>query len=223
MEERERYRNEGYALLKGVLAEDVAGVLLASVQQVVGEQGSRLLSDPRVAGKRSYELYGQNWRPMTTLHWGMTALMERIVGARLAPTYSYFRAYQGGDICHVHSDREASEHSISLTLGYADRRPWPLAIAGRPLQPEEQFKPGYAADFGGEPFREIPMSVGDAVAYQGSLYRHGRIAPNPNRWSAHLFLQWVDRDGPFGGYAFDGRQPAAPGDFIFPPEPAATR
>jgi hypothetical protein len=28
--------------------------------------------------------------------------------------------------------------------------------------------------------------------------------PNPNSWSAHLFLHWVDRDGPHAAHAFDG-------------------
>ena len=32
------------------------------------------------------------------------------------------------------------------------------------------------------------MEVGDAVLYQASHYPHGRIRPNPNAWSAHLFL-----------------------------------
>ena len=40
------------------------------------------------------------------------------------------------------------------------------------------------------------MEVGDAVLYQGVNYAHGRITPNPNAWSAHLFLHFVDRNGP---------------------------
>ena len=42
-----------------------------------------------------------------------------------------------------------------------------------------------------------------AVLYRGVQHRHGRIKPNPNRWSAHLFLHWVDRDGPHAAQAFD--------------------
>jgi hypothetical protein len=26
--------------------------------------------------------------------------------------------------------------------------------------------------------------------------RHGRTTPNPNGWSAHLFLHWVERGAP---------------------------
>jgi len=48
-----------------------------------------------------------------------------------------------------------------------------------------------------------------------SHYPHGRIQPNPNAWSAHLFLFFVDRDGPFRDHAFDGQQIAEKVDFTF--------
>jgi len=47
------------------------------------------------------------------------------------------------------------------------------------------------------------MRAGDAVLYRGVNHRHGRIEPNPIRWSAHLFLHWVDANGPFADQAFD--------------------
>ena len=46
-------------------------------------------------------------------------------------------------------------------------------------------------------------------------HRHGRTAPNPNAWSAHLFLHWVDRDGPYRDHAFDGQITPADVDFAF--------
>jgi hypothetical protein len=39
--------------------------------------------------------------------------------------------------------------------------------------------------------------------YRGVNHRHGRIEPNPNRWSAHLFMHWVDANGRFADEAFD--------------------
>jgi len=62
--------------------------------------------------------------------------------------------------------------------------------------------------------RDVSMKPGDAVLYEGVHHRHGRTDPNPNRWSAHLFLHWVDRDGPYRDHAFDGRAPAGV-DFQF--------
>jgi hypothetical protein len=51
----------------------------------------------------------------------------------------------------------------------------------------------------------MKMEVGDAVLYRGVNHRHGRLSPNPNGWSVHLFLHWVDRSGPYRDHAFDGR------------------
>jgi hypothetical protein len=57
------------------------------------------------------------------------------------------------------------------------------------------------------------MEVGDAVIYRGVHRAHGRTTPNPNRWSAHLFLHWVARDGPYSDQAFDGQPPPAGVEF----------
>ena len=59
-------------------------------------------------------------------------------------------------------------------------------------------------DFGDESVSSLPMEIGDAVAYPGVTRRHGRAVPNINGSSAHLFLHWVDRDGPHAAQAFDG-------------------
>jgi hypothetical protein len=46
-------------------------------------------------------------------------------------------------------------------------------------------------------------------------HRHGRITPNPNGWSVHLFMHWVDRNGPHRGHAFDGKVTQAKTSFDF--------
>nr|WP_218821370.1 hypothetical protein [Sphingomonas laterariae] len=52
----------------------------------------------------------------------------------------------------------------------------------------------------------VEMQPGDGVLYRGIDLRHGRTQPNPNQWSAHLFLFWVERDGPFAQHAFDAQR-----------------
>ena len=54
--------------------------------------------------------------------------------------------------------------------------------------------------------RGITEMPGDGVLYQGVHHHHGRTMPNPNRWSAHLFLFWVERDGPFAQHTFDAER-----------------
>ncbi len=116
------------------------------------------------------------------------------------PTYCYFRIYQAGDICRVHGDRPACEHSLSLTIALADQKPWALSVAADRIAAP---KASADADFGGAPFGSVAMGEGDAVMYQGVHHRHGRLDPNPNAWSAHLFLHWVDPAGPYRDEAFD--------------------
>jgi hypothetical protein len=68
-------------------------------------------------------------------------------------------------------------------------------------------------DFDSRDYASIAMAVGDAVLYQGVHHRHGRMTNNPNGWSAHLFLHWVDREGPYRHHAFDGKIKPAPVQF----------
>ena len=72
------------------------------------------------------------------------------------------------------------------------------------------------ADFGTEAPAEFAMKPGDGVLYRGVQRRHGRTRPNPNGWSAHLFLHWVERDGPYADHAFDqNAETARPVNFSF--------
>ena len=97
--------------------------------------------------------------------------------------------YRAGDICRVHSDRHACEHSLSLLLAASDDKAWPLEVGSQHIETPRQRAD---ADFGDEAYGSVPMLPGDAVLYQGVHRLHGRMMPNPNRWSAHLFLHWVD-------------------------------
>jgi hypothetical protein len=137
---------------------------------------------------------------MAAFLWGLTPRVSQVAARGLIPSYAYFRIYQKGDICRVHSDRQACEHSLSLTLELGENIPWALSLEKRHL---DAPLAAIDADFGAEPFTAIPMIAGDAVMYRGVNHRHGRIEPNPNSWSAHMFLHWVDPDGPYADHAFD--------------------
>src|SRR3546814_17774584 len=103
------------------------------------------------------------------------------------PYTKLFRSiYRKDDSCSVHSDRPSCEHSVSLTLAYSDDLPWPLEVGSVRVDGEGPC----FEDFGDEPFSAIEMKPGDAVLYRGIDLRHGRTQPNPNHWSAHLFLFW---------------------------------
>lgn len=212
----DEYNTKGRALLEGLIPPEVASNLTLEIQKVIAQVGPKLLAAPRIGNKPAYEIYSYRWMPMTSFHWALTNHMQAIVGAELLPTYGFFRSYQKGDICRVHADRMACEHSMSLTLAYGEDKPWALSVEDKPLTPEQYFNAGQEQDYGGNAYSDFAMQPGDAVLYKGIEHRHARLAPNPNNWSAHMFLHWVEKDGPYAGEAYDSYPMHGHGDFIFP-------
>ena len=146
------------------------------------------------------ENYAYQYAPMLTFLWGLTPRVAQAVGRELLPTYAYFRAYRQGDVCRVHSDRPACEHSLSLTITYGSDQVWALSVA---TERSDAPSPVVENDFGGQPYGSVAMHPGDGVLYQGTHHRHERLEPNPNSWSAHLFLHWVEKNGQYKEHAFD--------------------
>ncbi len=208
------YRRDGYALVRDMVPRGVARALMARLKADLppGALTSPPLEPTPILNRPAFEIYGNTYPPMQAFLWALTPAMEAVTGQRLIPTYDYFRIYREGDICRVHRDRPACEHSLSMTLDYSDDVPWALEVGEQGNDgPQDLF----TDDFGTEPSHALAMHVGDAVAYRGVDHRHGRTAPNPNAWSAHLFLHWVDPDGPFADQAFDGAGEPKPVNFTF--------
>jgi hypothetical protein len=199
---------KGFQPLPGLIPREVGVAFLARLKADLAGQGltfDRLLQPSQLLRTPAAEIYSHHYVPLAGFHWGMTPMIAGLIGEDLLPSYAYFRLYRQGDICRVHCDRYACEHSLSLSLAYADDLPWALEVAtvrdDKPRQrSDEQFAPE-------EQPEATAMLPGDGVLYQGVHHHHARTAPNPNRWSAHLFLHWVSRDGPYGDHAFDGQPP----------------
>jgi hypothetical protein len=206
------YNRDGYAVARELITPDMARAFMAMLKEdlpgpLAPSQGEVL----PVLKRHTTEIYGGDYPPMLALLWGLTGTVELIIGQKLVPTYSYFRFYREGDVLRVHSDRPACEHSVSLTLDYSDNVPWPIEVA---RQPVAQALP-ITDDFGAEPYASVAMQVGDALVYRGTTHRHARITPNPNGWSAHIFMHWVDPSGPHADQAFDGVGTPRPVNFSF--------
>lgn len=209
------YRDDGYAHLQALVAPEIAGAFLHALKRDLGDGAiplSKVVDHPNLLRRAAFEVYGHHYPPMLFFLWGLTPIVSEIAGCDLLPTYDYFRIYREGDVCRVHSDRQSCEHSLSLTLDYSDGEPWSLEV-GRTRHPEPSAR--VDDDWGAEPHASIAMEVGDAVLYRGVAHRHGRVTANPNGWSAHLFLHWIDRDGPYREFAFDGKADAAKVNFSF--------
>ncbi len=215
---RREYDENGHTVLRSAAPVEVVNGLLGLITSVMQrpDVARRMTAKPAVTKKQSFEFHSSQFPAVFGFHWGLTSQLIDVTGRRLAPSYSFFRAYQQGDRCTVHSDRPACDLSMSLALGYSDEIVWPIEVGARFLTLEDANKIRIADDFGDEPYASVSLQPGDALLYKGVNHRHGRITPNPNRWSAHLFLHWIDLDGPFAEWAFDKRPPPAPGDFAFP-------
>lgn len=198
------YARDGFATLRGLVPAEVAQAFLSQLKADLDAAGTSMVSLYRPApimNKSAVELYGGDYKPMLGFLWALTPTICEATGKDLLPTYNFFRIYREAAVCRVHSDRPACEHSLSLTLAYSDARPWPFEIGSEPIDEPG----GIESTFEGAPHASISMQPGDAVLYRGIDYRHGRVSPNPNRWSAHMFLHWVDRNGPHADEAFDAR------------------
>lgn len=209
------YQRDGYALVEGLLAPEVCNAFLHQFQQAIERSGAslgQLTRSSNLLRRDAVEMYGYHFPPMLALLWGLTPIAEQLSGKTLLPSYSYFRIYREGDICRVHSDRYSCEHSMSLTLDYSDGVPWDLELERFDSEPSARTE----EDFGDAAPAALSMCPGDGVLYRGVQRRHGRTMPNPNGWSAHLFLHWVERDGPHADHAFDKRiETARPVNFSF--------
>lgn len=208
------YHEQGYALVEQLIVPEVAQVFLARLKEDLGPAAlpvSQIAQFPNLLARPAFEIYGHHYPPMLTFLWGLTPVVSEIIGRDLLPTYDYLRIYREGDICRVHYDRPSCEHSLSLTLDYSDGTVWPLEVGTEESEPSARVEP----DFGPEPFTSLEMQIGDAVLYRGTNHRHGRLQPNPNAWSVHLFLHWVDRNGPYADHAFDRQSMPAKVNFQF--------
>lgn len=205
------YWKDGYASVQELLPREAAGQLLFIVRDRIAQHGSidLVTNHASVVDDQVVQLHSRLCTPLDTLAWGMTPAISQIVGRELLPTYAYFRIYRKGQFCFVHSDRPACEISLSLTLAYSDDKVWPLEVAKAPC-PENNTE---IVREWNEPYGAIQMQPGDGVIYQGVTRNHGRMTPNPNEWSAHLFTHWVDRNGPQAEKAFDGRMRFGKVDF----------
>ncbi len=206
--EAQAYKQDGYIALRQFLPREVAIAFLDRLKTDLAREGitlERLNRNGPLLRQPTPEIYGYHYPPLAMLHWGMTPAISERIGEELLPSYAYFRLYRQGDICKVHGDRFSCEHSLSLTLAYADGEPWALEVSPiRVEKPYERADDRFRAE---EKASGVIMEAGDAVLYQGVHHHHGRTSPNPNRWSAHVFLHWVSRHGPYVEHAFDGQTP----------------
>ena len=113
-------------------------------------------------------------------------MVERVSSLELFPTFSYFRVYHRGDVLEKHTDRPACEISLTLCLGYEAPHPWPIVIEG----------PNGVSRF--------ELGQGDGLIYRGIDCPHWRDSFDGDH-VAQVFLNYVDKNGPYAEWKYDKR------------------
>lgn len=224
-QQREQFEENGWTLLKRVLPLEVADATLYAIQKDLGGDWESYRGDyikTFLTDKKAYECYSFDYTPMATLQWGLTPYVSAVAGKDLLPSHGYFRVYRKGDVCHVHSDAKNCEYSLSMALGYSNDYLWDLNISAKAYDAEDMRPVDVAQMEEQLTFHSVTMGIGDGVLYNGISRLHGRIRPNPNKWTAQIFMHWVDRAGKYAQHAFDGRaaEIVRRAEFVFPEDDA---
>jgi len=103
----------------------------------------------------TYSHYGDI--AMETLLLKVQPIIEKEIGLKLNPNYSYARIYKKGDILHRHKDRFSCEISTTLNLGGYS---WPIY-----LEPSGKE--------GGKGIK-VNLNYGDMLIYKGNELEHWR-------------------------------------------------
>jgi len=119
---------------------------------------------------------------------------------RLKPTYTYCRVYLKGAVLTPHKDRPSCEYSVTLNL--SQTHPWTI----------------YMEDFG------IVQNPGDGVIYKGCEIEHSRKEFEGDEY-IQVFLHYVDANGPYKDYVYDGKKEPAQTlyRFVFGKDPFANQ
>tara|TARA_R110000824_G_scaffold89720_2_gene219719 strand:+ start:206 stop:826 length:621 start_codon:yes stop_codon:yes gene_type:complete len=140
-------------------------------------------SDPQ--SPNTYSIYGDT--VFDTVLEGVQEKIEKAVGHKLVPTYSYGRLYKAGDVLKHHTDRYSCEVSCTLNLG-GDKK-WPIYYDPKGL---------------GKGIK-ITLNPGDLLLYYGK-YKHWRDAFT-GKICGQVFLHYNDkRDKESLRNIYDGRQ-----------------
>jgi hypothetical protein len=188
------FEKDGYAILKGAISKDVCKVMarefkiarqLAYAAQHPTENNMFPFHDEMV--DRSFSWYSPLCFEALSDSL-IKEIVEKELGESVFPTYSYARIYSHNAEMTRHTDRSASEFSVSVCIEVDETvKPWPI----------------YFEDKQGNVL-EMQQQPGDAVMYRGHELPHWRNPYHGNE-QINAFMFYVRANGPRADLKYDTR------------------
>jgi hypothetical protein len=140
-----------------------------------------------------YSQVAYNYSGFLELLCEKTPEVNKLLGEKVLPTYSYARVYKNGATLDHHTDREACE--VSLTMHLDGDSEWPIYIK----------KPN------GEEVK-LNLKSGDAMMYLGTVADHWREQFEGSEY-VQVFLHYVQSKGD-NAWAYFDKEKVKPIDFV---------
>jgi hypothetical protein len=179
-----RFRERRYLLVKGILPQTLLDYL--KVYYAILMANNRFGTDDQCPSSLSL---GGDAALDAVLEW-IRPEVSRLVGFELAPTYSYTRQYVKGEVLDRHTDRDACEISVTVSI-QIPKGAGPSVVHLKPPNLRET---------------KVEMFEGDGCVYAGTEVEHWRKRFRVGGY-IQLFLHFIAKHGPnYPGLIFDGRQ-----------------
>jgi prolyl 4-hydroxylase len=126
-----------------------------------------------VLGDRQSKRFKSNNEPMSRiLHYEVLPLIERIVGKKLMPTYTYLSAYVKDSDLPAHTDRADCEYTVSFLINKPENSKWPIYLH----KVKQSVKHIGRSDF--TPLKKeciaVDCNAGGLMIFQGTDHIHFR-------------------------------------------------
>ena len=207
------FDDNGYLILKGICDPDILyhpvpeerGQLLYRGDDVV----EHLEDEKQVSGSLARWKHPQ----YKLIHKQLRPLLESVIGRKLYETYYYDRFYFPGQELVRHTDRSASEISISVHVSTNIVQKWPFWIKTPDIY---DYDKGQVKEYGRNV--SVNLDAGDGVLYKGCERPHWRdempglleteLATRCNKevpqfYYHQIFFHYVLQDGIRAHYAWD--------------------
>jgi hypothetical protein len=179
-----RFRERRYLLVKGILPQTILSYL--KVYYAILLANKRFGNDDQCPSSLSL---GGDAALDAVLEW-IRPEVSRLVGFELAPTYSYTRQYVKGEVLDRHTDRDACEISVTVSI-QIPKGAGPSVVHLKPPNLRET---------------KVEMYEGDGCVYAGTEVEHWRERFRVGGY-IQLFLHFIAKHGcNYPKLVFDGRQ-----------------